>query len=149
MKTIPFVDLPTQHATIQSEIDAAIQQVLSQCNFILGSQVEEFEQAFARFVGTENAIGVSSGLDALRLSLTALGVGSGDEVILPANTYIATALAVSAVGAQPVLVDCDPKTYNIDVSLVESAVTPRTKAILPVHLTGQAADMEPILAVAN
>src|SRR5919199_2068367 len=149
MKTIPFVDLPTQHATIQSEIDAAIQQVLSQCNFILGSQVEEFEQAFARFVGTENAIGVSNGLDALRLTLMALNVGSGDEVILPANTYIATALAVSAIGARPVLVDCDPETYNIDVRLIEPAVTPRTKAIIPVHLTGQSANMEPILKIAD
>ena len=149
MKTIPFVDLPTQHATIQSEINAAIQQVLSQCNFILGSQVEEFEQAFARFVGTENAIGVSNGLDALRLTLMALNVGSGDEVILPANTYIATALAVSAVGARPVLVDCDPETYNIDVNLIGSAITPHTKAVIPVHLTGQSADMDPILEVTS
>ena len=149
MKTIPFVDLPAQHVTIQSEINAAIQQVLSQCNFILGSQVAEFEQAFARFVETEHAIGVSSGLDALRLALMALDIGSGDEVILPANTYIATALAVSAVGARPVLVDCDPETYNIDVSLIELAITPRTKAIIPVHLTGQSADMAPILEVAD
>lgn len=149
MKNIPFVDLVTQHGEIQGEIDAAIQPVLSQCNFILGSQVEEFEQAFARFVGTEHAIGVSSGLDALRLALMALDVGSGDEVILPANTYIATALAVSAVGARPTLVDCDPKTYNIDASLIEPAITPRTKAIIPVHLTGQSADMDPILEVAD
>jgi dTDP-4-amino-4,6-dideoxygalactose transaminase len=149
MKTIPFVDLTTQHAVIQSEISAAIQQVLSRSNFILGSQVEEFEQAFARFVGTEHAIGVSSGLDALRLALIALDVGSGDEVILPANTYIATALAVSATGARPVLVDCDPGTYNIDVGLIELAVTPRTKAIIPVHLTGQSANMDSILEVAE
>src|ERR671920_1983343 len=127
MKTIPFVDLTTQHAAIQSEIDAAIQQVLSQSNFILGSQVEEFEQVFARFVGSEHAVGVSSGLDALRLALMALDVGSGDEVILPANTYIATALAVSSISARPVLVDCDSKTYNVDVTLIESAITPRTR----------------------
>src|SRR5918995_691793 len=149
MKTIPFVDLATQHAAIQSEINAAIQHVLSQSNFILGSQVEEFEQAFATFVGSEHAVGVSSGLDALRLALMALDVGSGDEVILPANTYIATALAVSATGAHPVLVDCDPQTYNIEVNLIESVVTARTKAIIPVHLTGQAADMDPILEVAG
>ena len=149
MKTIPFVDLATQHAMIQSEINDAIQQVLSQSNFILGSQVEEFEQAFATFVGSEHAVGVSSGLDALRLALMALDVGSGDEVILPANTYIATALAVSSTGARPVLVDCDSETYNVDVSLIESAITPRTRAIIPVHLTGQSADMEPILEIAN
>src|SRR5215217_4011050 len=149
MNTIPFVDLVSQHGQIQAEIDDAIQPVLSQCNFILGSQVKEFEQAFASFVGTEHGIGVSSGLDALRLALSALDVGSGDEVILPANTYIATALAVSAVGARPVLVDCNPETYNIDVSLIESAITPRTKAIIPVHLTGQSADMDPILGIAD
>ncbi len=149
MKAIPFVDLVTQHATIQAEINNAIEQVLSRCNFILGSQVEEFEEAFARFIGAEYAIGVSSGLDALRLALMALNVGPGDEVIVPANTYIATALAVSAVGSRPVLVDCDPETYNVDVSLVPSAVTPRTKAIIPVHLTGQSTDMDPILEVAN
>lgn len=146
---IPFVDLATQHATIHTEINAAIQQVLSRCNFILGSQVEEFEQAFAEFVATEHAIGVSNGLDALRLALMALDVGPGDEVILPANTYIATALAVSDVGARPALIDCDPQTYNIDVSLVEPAITPRTKAVIPVHLTGQSADMDPILEVAS
>ena len=149
MKTIPFVDLATQHAAIQSEINAAIQQVLSQSNFILGSQVEEFEQAFARFVGSEHAVGVSSGLDALRLALMALDVGSGDEVILPANTYIATALAVSSTGARPVLVDCDSETYNVDVSLIEPAITPRTRAIIPVHLTGQSAGMDPILKIAD
>jgi len=149
LKAIPFVDLVTQHASIEAEINSAIQQVLSRSNFILGSQVEEFEQVFASFIGTEDAIGVSSGLDALRLVLMVLDVGSGDEVILPANTYIATALAVSAVGARPVLVDCEPKTYNIDVSLVEPAITPRTKAIIPVHLTGQSADMDPILEVAD
>jgi dTDP-4-amino-4,6-dideoxygalactose transaminase len=146
---IPFVDLATQHATIRQEIDSAIQQVLSECNFVLGWQVEEFEQAFAEFVGSEYAIGVSNGLDALRLALVALDVGPGDEVIIPANTYIATALAVSAVGARLVLVDCDPQTYNIDVGLIEPAITLSTKAVIPVHLTGQSADMDPILEVAS
>jgi dTDP-4-amino-4,6-dideoxygalactose transaminase len=146
---VPFVDLAAQQASIQTEINAAIQRVLSECSFVLGPQVEEFERDFAKFAGCEHAVGVSSGLDALRLALMAVGVGPGDEVILPANTYIATALAVSAVGGRPVLVDCDRRTYNIDVNLVESAVTPRTKAVVPVHLTGQAADMDPILEVAG
>ncbi len=149
MKSVPFVGLAAQHLSIQTEVDAAIQRVVSECSFVLGPQVEEFERAFARFVGCGYAVGVSSGLDALRLALMAAEIGSGDEVILPANTYVATALAVSAVGARPVLVDCDPRTYNIDVDLIEPAVTPRTKAIIPVHLTGQAADMDPILEVAG
>jgi dTDP-4-amino-4,6-dideoxygalactose transaminase len=149
MKGVPFVDLGAQYVTIQTEISVAIQRVLSECNFVLGPQVEEFELSFARFVGCQHAVGVSSGLDALRLALMAVGIGPEDEVILPANTYIATALAVSTVGARPVLVDCDPQTYTIDVNLIESAVTPRTRAIIPVHLTGQAADMDPILEVAD
>jgi len=143
------VDLAAQQASIQTEIGAAIHRVLSECNFVLGPQVEEFERDFARFAGCEYAVGVSNGLDALRLALMAMDIGPGDDVILPANTYIATALAVSALGARPALVDCDPHTYNIDVNLIESAVTPRTKAIIPVHLTGQAADMDPILEVAG
>jgi dTDP-4-amino-4,6-dideoxygalactose transaminase/predicted dehydrogenase len=149
MKGVPFVDLAAQHITIQAEINAAIQRVMSECKFVLGPQVEEFEIDFARFVGCEHAVGVSSGLDALNLALMAVGIGPGDEVILPANTYIATALSVSAVGARPVLVDCDPQTYNIDVNLIEPALTRRTKAIIPVHLTGQAANMDPILQVAG
>jgi dTDP-4-amino-4,6-dideoxygalactose transaminase len=149
MKGVPFVDLAAQQGTIQTEISAAIERVLSECNFVLGPQVEEFEREFARFVGCEHAVGVSSGLDALRLALLAMDVGPGDEVILPANTYIATALAVSAGGARPVLVDCDPPTYNIDANLIEPAVTSRTKAIIPVHLTGQSAHMDLILEVAG
>src|SRR5215212_11033685 len=145
---VPFVDLAAQQASIQTEINAAIQRVLSECSFVLGPQVEEFERDFAKFAGCEHAVGVSSGLDALRLALMAVGVGPGDEVILPANTYIATALAVSAVGGRPVLVDCDRRTYNIDVNLIEPALTPHTRAIIPVHLTGQAADMDPILQIA-
>ena len=147
--TIPFVDLATQYTVIREEVDRAVREVMSECNYVLGPQVEEFERAFARFVGCEYAIGVSNGLDALRLALMALDLGPEDEVILPANTYIATALAVSAVGARPVLVDCDPETYNIDTSLVESVITSRTKVIIPVHLTGQPANMDPLLEVAN
>src|SRR5215217_1117555 len=149
VRGVPFVDLAAQQASIQTEIGAAIQRVLSECNFVLGPQVEEFERDFARFVGCEHAVGVSNGLDALRLALIAMDIGPADEVILPANTYIATALAVSAVGARPALIDCDPQTCNIDVSLVEPAITPRTKAVIPVHLTGQSADMDPILEVAS
>ena len=149
MQIVPFVDLSAQYKTIKSEIDCAVQEVVSNCGFILGPQVEQCETAFARFIGAEYAVGLASGLDALRLALMSLDIGSGDEVILPANTFIATALAVSAVGARPLLVDCDPETYNIDVNLIEQAITPNTKAIIPVHLTGQAADMDPIMKIAK
>jgi dTDP-4-amino-4,6-dideoxygalactose transaminase len=146
---VPFVDLAAQYRHIQDEIDAAIKRVLLRSDFILGVEVAEFEQAFAKFIGVEHAVGVSSGLDALRLALMALDLGPDDEVILPTNSFVATALAVSAVGAKPVLVDCDPLTYNIDVACIESAITPRTRAIIPVHLTGQAADMDAILEIAD
>lgn len=146
---IPFVDLAVQYESIQTEVDAAMQQVLEQSDFILGRAVHEFEHAFANFVEVEHAVGVSNGLDALRLALMVLDIGPRDEVILPANTYIATALAVSDVGARPVLVDCDPATYNLDAQAIEAVITPRTRAIIPVHLTGQAADMDPVIEVAN
>ena len=149
MDVVPFVDLVAQYHSIKKEVDAAINKVLMQCNFILGTEVEEFEAAFARFIGVTHGIAVSSGLDALRLTLHALGIGEGDEVIVPANTFIATALAVSAIRAKPVLVDCDRNTYNIDPELIEPAVTRRTRAIMPVHLTGQAADMDAVLDVAK
>ena len=146
---VPFVDLQAQYRSIAKDLRAAVEQVLSDCNFILGRQVAEFEEEFARFVGVRHAVGVSNGLDALRLALLALDIGPGSEVILPANTYIATALAVSACGAKPVLVDCDASTYNIDPLQIELAVTPRTKAIIPVHLTGQSAEMAAILEIAE
>src|SRR5207244_10931135 len=117
--------------------------------YIRGARVERFEEEFAAFVGVDHAVGVGSGLDALRLGLLALEVGRGDEVILPANTYIATALAVSEVGADVVLVDCDPETYNIDPAAVASALRSRTPALLPVHFTGQAAEMRPLLELAE
>ena len=145
---VPFVDLVTQYRAIASEVEIAVTEVLSRCNFVLGPQVDQFERAFADFVGCQYAVGVSSGLDALRLALAGLAIGPGDEVIIPANTYIATALAVTAQGARPVLVDCDPSTYAIDVSRIEPAITARTRAIIPVHLTGQSADMDPILNLA-
>jgi len=145
---VPFVDLVAQYRAIASEIEVAVNDVLSRCNFVLGTQVEEFERAFAEFVGCQHAVGVSSGLDALRLALAGLGIGPGDEVIIPANTYIATALAVTAQGARPILVDCDLSTYAIDVNRIERAITARTRAIIPVHLTGQSADMDPMLDLA-
>jgi dTDP-3-amino-3,4,6-trideoxy-alpha-D-glucose transaminase len=146
---VPFFDAAAQQRSVIAETQAAIQEVLDQARFIVGPQVGEFERAFAGFVGVGHAVGVSSGLDALRLALSAVDVGPGDEVILPANTYIATALAVSAVGARPVLVDCDPRTYLIDCGQIASAITPRTKAVIPVHLTGQAADMDSVLGLAG
>jgi dTDP-4-amino-4,6-dideoxygalactose transaminase len=146
--SIPFVDMTAEHRSIAAEVGPAVADVLADCRFILGPQVEEFERAFAALTGVAHAVGVSSGLDALRLALLALDIGPGDEVILPANTYIATALAVSAVGAQPVLVDCDPHTYLLDPAGVEAAITIRTRAVIPVHLTGQAADMDPLLEMA-
>ncbi len=149
MTLVPFVDLAAQYRSIETEVSTAIENVLSSCSYILGSQLDEFEQAFAEFTNTAHAVGVSSGLDALRMALWALDIGSEDEVIIPANTYIATALAVSDVGAKPVLVDCDPLSYNIDVSLIKSSITSRTRAIIPVHLTGQAADLDPILEIAD
>jgi dTDP-4-amino-4,6-dideoxygalactose transaminase len=130
-------------------VDEAFHGVTASAGYILGSEVARFEGEFASFVGADHAVGVGSGLDALRLALVAIGIGPGDEVIVPANSYIATALAVTAVGADVVLVDCDPDTYNINPELIEPALTTRTKAILPVHFTGQAAHMAPILELSG
>jgi dTDP-4-amino-4,6-dideoxygalactose transaminase len=140
--------LVAQYESIAEEIDRAFHEVTASAQYILGARVERFEREFAQFVGAEYGVGVGSGLDALRLGLLALEIGAGDEVIVPANTYIATALAVSEVGADVVLVDCDPATYNVDPDAVASAVTARTRALLPVHFTGQAADMTPLLELA-
>ena len=146
---VPFVDLQAQHRALAAEIRQAADQVLTDCNFILGRQVREFEQAFASYIGVAHAVGVSNGLDALRIALAALDIGPGDEVIVPANTYIATALAVSSLGARVVLVDCDASTYNLDPGKLERAITSRTRVVIPVHLTGQPADMAPILEIAE
>jgi dTDP-4-amino-4,6-dideoxygalactose transaminase len=145
---IPFVDLRTQYRTIRDEVRAAMDEVLESSQFILGNAVERFECDFATYLGVRHAVGVASGLDALRLALEGAGVGPGDEVVLPANTYIATALAVSAVGAKPVLVDCQEDSYQLDPSLVEAAITSRTRALMPVHLYGQPADMSTLLTIA-
>ena len=149
LETVPFVDLIAQYQAIAAEIDEAFHEVTASAEYILGARVQRFEAEFAQFVSADHAVGVGSGLDALRLGLLALEVGPGDEVIVPANTYIATALAVSEVGANVVLVDCDPETYNIDPEAVEAAVTARTRALVPVHFAGQAADMHALIELAE
>jgi dTDP-4-amino-4,6-dideoxygalactose transaminase len=146
---IPFVDLQAQYQTIAPEINAAIQGVLDRGDYILGDEVCRFEDDFAKYIGTGHALSVGSGLDALELALRAYGIGPGDEVITAANTFIATALAIIAVGAKPVLAEMDPVTYNMAPAAIEAAITSRTRGIMPVHLYGQPADMEPILAIAR
>jgi dTDP-4-amino-4,6-dideoxygalactose transaminase len=146
---VPFVDLKAQYQNIQEEIDAAMREVVTSCAFVLGPAVERFERDFAEFLGVQEVVGVNNGTVALQLTMLALGIGPDDEVIVPAHTFIATAEAVSHVGAKPVFVDVRRDTANLDASLLAAAVTPRTKAILPVHLYGQPADMEPILRFAS
>ncbi len=146
---IPLVDLKAQYAALRPEIDAAMQRVLENTAFILGREVEEFEGAFAAYCGAQHAIGVASGTAALHLALLACGVESGDEVITTPHTFIATAEAISHAGARPVFVDIDPTTYNLDPALVEAAIGPRTRAIVPVHLYGRPADMDGLLEVAG
>jgi dTDP-4-amino-4,6-dideoxygalactose transaminase len=146
---VPFLDLGAGIAELAEEIDAAWERVTRRGWFILGDEVDRFEEAFASYVGVRHCVGVGNGFDALRLALRAMGVGPGDEVLVPANTYVATWLAVSDVGAVPVPVEPDPRTYNIDPTRLERAITPRTKAVLPVHLYGLPADMEPILSIAR
>ena len=146
---IPFLDLGAAYRELKADIDAAIQRVLDSGWYILGPEVEAFETEWAAYCGAEHAVGVANGLDALILALRALGIGPGDEVIVPSNTYIATWLAVSAVGAAPVPVEPDPATHNIDPARIAPSITRATKAILPVHLYGQTADLDPILALAR
>lgn len=146
---IPFLDLGAQYQELRADIDAAIARVLQSGWYILGPEVDAFEVEWAAFCNAQHAVGVANGLDALTLALRALDIGKGDEVIVPSNTYIATWLAVSGVGATPVPVEPDPATYNIDPTKIEAAVTARTRAILPVHLYGQPADLDPILSIAN
>jgi dTDP-4-amino-4,6-dideoxygalactose transaminase len=146
--TVPYVDLAAQHAPLKSELLAAVGAVIDRGDFILGAEVERFEAAFAQLCGVGHAIGVGSGADALVLSLRALGIGPGDEVITAPNSFIASAAAIAVVGATPRFVDVGPD-LNIDPALVAKAVTPRTKALLPVHLTGRPADMDPLLEIAR
>lgn len=146
---IPFLDLKAPYLELKQEIDEAVFRVLSSGWYIGGAEVEQFEEEYAAYCGAAQAVGVANGLDALHLGLRALNVGPGDEVIVPSNTYIATWLAVSQCGAKPVPVEPNASTYNIDPIRIETAITSRTKVILPVHLYGQPADMEPILQIAN
>lgn len=146
---IPLVDLRAQYQAIKPEIDQAVQRVIESTSFILGSEVQDFEEAFAGFCGAEYGVGTSSGTSALHLALLACGVGPGDEVITTPLTFIATAEAISHTGARPVFVDISPDTYCIDPGRIEATITDRTKAILPVHLYGHPADMDRILDIAN
>lgn len=146
---ISFLDLKAPYLELKQEIDDAIARVVSSGWFIGGPEVDEFEAEYATYCGANHAVGVANGLDALHLALRAMDVGPGDEVIVPSNTYIATWLAVSQCGATPVPVEPDVQTYNIDPALIEAAISPRTKVILPVHLYGQPADLEPILVIAR
>ena len=147
--SIPLVNLKAQYDTIKSEIDATIASVINQTAFIGGTFVQKFEEEFARYCGVKYCVGVANGTDALFIALKALGIGAGDEVITVANSFVATSEAIKMAGAQVVFVDIDPKTYLIDVERIEEKITPRTKAIIPVHLYGQPADMQAIRAIAK
>jgi len=146
---IEFIDLQTQQARIKDKIDAGIQRVLAHGQYILGPEVAELEEKLAAFVGAKYCITCANGTDALQIAQMALGIGPGDEVITPGFTYIATAETVALLGAKPVYVDIDPRTYNLDPQLLEAAITPRTKAIIPVSLYGQCADFDAINAIAG
>ncbi|MCF7955492.1 MAG: DegT/DnrJ/EryC1/StrS family aminotransferase [Phycisphaerae bacterium] len=146
---VPFVDLKSQYKSISGEIKEQIDEVLENTAFILGDKVSQFEIGFAKYCESKHAVGVNSGTAALHLALVAHGIGPGDEVITVPNTFIATAEAISHAGAVPVLVDIDAKSYNIDVTKIAQAITPKTKAIIPVHLFGQSADMDPVSEIAK
>ena len=146
---VPFVDLKAQYRLIAQEVNQEIGRVLENTDFILGKNVELFEQEFADYCGASFGVGLDNGTSALELALRAYGIGAGDEVITVANTFIATASAIAFTEAKPVLVDIDPHTYNIEIGAIEQAITSRTKAIIPVHLYGQPADMDPIMELAR
>jgi dTDP-4-amino-4,6-dideoxygalactose transaminase len=149
MNKVPFLDLRAAYLELKLEIDAAVSRVLDSGWYIGGAEVEQFETEYAVYCEAKYCIGVGNGLDALHLTLKAFGIGEGDEVIVPSNTYIATWLAVTYTGARPVPIEPDERTYNIDPNLIEAAITARTKAIIPVHLYGQPADLDPILSIAK
>ncbi len=146
---VPFLNLQGVYQELKEELDSSYRRVMETGWFIMGAEVEAFEHEFAAYCGVEHCVGVGNGLDALHLILRAYEIGEGDEVIVPANTYIATWLAVSYAGAKPVPVEPDPHTYNLDPKVLEAAITPKTRAILPVHLYGQPSDIEPILKIAE
>src|SRR5215469_10903926 len=146
---IPAEDITRQYDEIKDEISAALARVLPSGKYTLGPELAAFEHDFATYCGTVSAIGISNGTDALHLALAACGIGADDEVITVPNTYIATAFAITYVGATPVFVDVQPDSYNLDPERLEAAITERTKAIIPVHLYGQPCDMDPIIEVAR
>ena len=146
---VPFLDVKAAYLELQAEMDAACRRVMESGWYLLGQEGEAFEAEFAAYCGAKHCVGVANGLDALHLILRAMGIGAGDEVIVPSNTYIATWLAVSYAGATPVPVEPDERTFNLDPQRIEAAITSRTRAILPVHLYGQTADMEPINELAS
>lgn len=146
---IPFVDLKSQYLSIKPEIDAAIQHILDNTQFVLGAEVAALEKEFAAYCGADQGIGVNNGTSALHLAMLAAGIGAGDEVITTPFTFVASVAAIGYTGATPVFVDIDPATYLIDPNRIEAAITPRTKAILPVHLYGQPCDMDAICAIAK
>ncbi|HEU5368701.1 MAG TPA: DegT/DnrJ/EryC1/StrS family aminotransferase [Ktedonobacterales bacterium] len=147
--SVPFLDLKAQMVAIRSEIDAAVARVLDNCHFILGEEVTAFEEEFAAFCAARECVGLDSGISALELGLRAAGVGPGDEVITVSHTFIATVSAISFTGATPVLVDVRPDTYLLDPASIEAAITPRTRAFVPVHLYGQTVDMDPVMDIAE
>ena len=147
MNQIPYLDLPAQIRGIRKDLDAAIARTLDNCSFCLGPDVTQFEKDFARYIGAEHCVGFNSGTSALHVAMLLLGVGPGDEVITTPFTFVATSWAISYVGAKPVYVDIDDATFNLDPKLIERAITPRTKAVMPVHLYGQPFDLNPILAI--
>ncbi|MDP1979006.1 MAG: DegT/DnrJ/EryC1/StrS family aminotransferase [Undibacterium sp.] len=149
MKSLPYLELKPQHQDLRAELNQAFNEVLDSGWFIQGKQLEAFEAEYAAYCGSQYCVGVGNGMDALHLILRAYGIGEGDEVIVPSNTYIASWLAVSYAGATPVAVEPDLATYNIDPAKIAAAITPRSKAIMVVHLYGQIADMDPILAIAH
>lgn len=146
---IPFLDLKAQYHSIKEEIDSAVIRVIESSQFVLGPEVAAFEEEFAAHCGADLGVGVNSGTSALHLALLAAGVGPGDEVITPTLTFVATVAAICYTGARPIFIDTDPRSYTIDVARIENAITERTKVIMPVHLYGQPADMDPILEIAR
>ena len=146
---IPFLDFRREYGAIIKEIDGAIKRVLNRGKFILGPEVENFEKNFAKYCGVKYCVGVNSGTDALYLSLLAAGIGKGDEVIVPVNTALPTAMAVGMSGARPVFVDCDPSSFLIDIAKIPRSITKKTKAIIPVHLYGMACDMTRLCKIAK
>ncbi len=146
---IPAFDLKRQYKEIKEEIDGAIARVLEKGNFILGEEVERFEEEFARYIGAKYGVGVGSGTEALHLSMLALGIGQGDEVITVPNTAVPTAAAISLTGAKPTFVDINTETYTLDTAQLKAAITPRTRAIIPVHLYGNVTDMDPLMDIAR